>query len=310
MESGTSRLLDMVYDAIPMMYKQFKGRLSILCFCTPSEVEKYFDNKDHQAEDDYLQTMHCAKWKTHQLYAYSKDVLERMCVDNKLDERDTKSQLVEKLAKKLALDNPPELEMYCGSMSDIPTTISEIKKLPVFKLKQFLRHHKISWIGCKDQLVLRVLGLRTGTKHLLFQRERDSLLDAINIAKKLIHAQIPIHIMEDDFVTRKREYSTPKGPEIAIENPRKSAGLPNKAELEQKSQNSVSEKINLQSLSELIFFELEQDIRTINSNIFKQQNKNNLEVLTACNTKVVVKCTEEDNLGTWKPGWYSATVKG
>ena len=93
---------------------------------------------------------------------------------------------------------PTDLDMYSGDMSEIPTTISEIKKLPIFKLKQFLHFNNIPWEGTKGQLVLRVLALRTGSKNLPFQRERDGILDTIDLGKKLIYAQIAIHVMDKD----------------------------------------------------------------------------------------------------------------
>jgi hypothetical protein len=299
-----SRLLDMAYVADPYKSELFIKGMSLLCWCPVSDIEEYFKNKAKEAEEDYLEAMHRAKWKTHSLYVNSKETLEKMCLANKLDEHGTKNRLVEKLSNKLSLEKPVELERYFGEMSKIPSTISQIKKLPVFKLKQILHYHNIHWTGSKDLLILRVLALRTGSKHLLFQRERDGLLDTIDIAKKLIYAQIAIHVMEKEFIVTKREFSTPENPMNAMERPRQAAGMPRTF----KEKNPVPEGTTLQSLPK-IFSKLEQSIHATNSALHKNETTDTLETIRNCNTKVVVKWTKEDSLGSWKPGWYIATVQ-
>ena len=54
-----------------------------------------------------------------------------------MDHDDTKSRLVEKLCQKLQLKEPDEVAEFDGDLSVIPTKVTEISKLPVFKLKQF-----------------------------------------------------------------------------------------------------------------------------------------------------------------------------
>ena len=265
-----SRLLDMAYVADPFKSEDFIRGMSLLCWCPVGDVEKYFVNKSKEEEDDYLETMHRAKWATHPLYAKPKESLEKMCISNKLDENGTKSRLVEKLVKKLFLEKPTELDMYSGDISEIPTSISKIKKLPIFKLKQFLHFYNILWTGTKDQLVLRALALRTGSKHLLFQRERDGILDTIDMTKKLIYSQIAIHVMDKDFIVKRREFSTPETREIATERPRKAAGIP--ANL--RENNPVPDGTTLESLPKM-FDELEQSICLVTSLVWKQERQIN-----------------------------------
>ena len=107
----------------------------------------------------------------HELYKNSRDTLEKMCAKNNLESARKKNRLVKKLVNKHGLKKVAELDKYLGNLEDIPSNVSEIKKLPVYKLKQFLRFHNISWSGSKDQLVLCVLTLRKGKIHLLFIAE-------------------------------------------------------------------------------------------------------------------------------------------
>ena len=101
--------------------------------------------------------MHLARWRNHDLFAKSKTALEEICKKNNLGSNDSKSKLVEKLCKKLQLNEADEIEEFDGDLSEIPTQLQEISKLPVFKLKQYLHHYNIPWSGSKDQLALRVL---------------------------------------------------------------------------------------------------------------------------------------------------------
>jgi len=57
---------------------------------------------------------------------------------------------VEKLCKKLDLEEPPETEEYDGDLSAIPTQLEEIAKLPFYTLKQFLHYYNIPWSGGQD----------------------------------------------------------------------------------------------------------------------------------------------------------------
>ena len=91
----------MAYVADPYKSELFIKGMSLLCWCPVSDIEEYFKNKAKEAEEDYLEAMHRAKWKTHSLYVNSKETLEKMCLANKLDEHGTKNRLVEKLSNKL-----------------------------------------------------------------------------------------------------------------------------------------------------------------------------------------------------------------
>lgn len=297
-----SRLLDMAYLSEPFISDSYIKEFSRLCWCPENEIRRYLQNKETEAETDYAETMHRAKWQQHKLYNNSKESLENMCRENNLNSNGTKNRLVENLVDKLGLERPLELQKYLGNLADVPSNIAEIKKLPVYKLKQFLRFHNIQWTGSKDQLALRVLALRTGTTNLLFRRERQGLLDAIQIAKKLIFSQITLNVTAHEFVTRKRAFSTPEDAELGLDRPREAAGNPR----QQKTKNDIG-SVSLDSLPD-IFRELEILIHASESASSKRHDPDNREAIKTYGTRIVVKWTGEDNMNSWQPGWYTAKV--
>ena len=79
-------------------------------------------------------------------------------------------------------------------------------------------------------------------------------------------------------------------------------------ELKEKD-TSAKRQVTLQSLPQTLFSELEQSIKTTSKTLHQNHDANKLKAITAVNTKVAVKWTERDDMGSWKPGWYIATVQ-
>ena len=116
--------------------------------------------------------------------------------------------------------------------------------------------------------------------------------------KKLIYAQIAINVMNEDFIVKRREFSTPETRKITTERPRKAAGMP--ANL--RENNAVPDETTSESLPKMFDHA---------SNFACQETgkTNKLEAIRTVNAKVAVKWTETDNLGAWKPGWYMGKVQ-
>jgi hypothetical protein len=298
-----SKIIDMAYLSEPFMSDNYMKELSRLCWCPDNEIRRYLQNKEVEAETNYAETMNRAKWQKHKLYNNSKETLEKMCTKNNLDSNGTKNKLVEKLVNKLCLEKPLELDKYLGNLADIPSSISEIKKLPVYKLKQFLRFHNIPWTGFKDQLALRVLAVRTGTTHLLFARERQGLLDTIEIATKLIYSQITINLTGEEFIIRKRSFQTSEGAELSLHRPREAAGNPH----QQREKDDIVGITSIDSLPN-IFRELKTLINASAYAVLDRHDPDNREAIRTSGTRILVKWTGEDNMNSWQPGWYIAKV--
>ena len=62
--------------------------------------------------------------------------------------------------------------------------------------------------------------------HILFQRERDGLLEMINVVEHVISAQKELKILSNEFVTRQRAFFTPEGSTLSSSMPREAARQP------------------------------------------------------------------------------------
>ena len=203
------------------------------------------------------------------------------------------------------MNEPDEIEEFDGDLSVIPTQLKEICKLPAFKLKQYLHYYNISWTGSKEQLALRVLALRMGRTHVLFQRERDGLLEVIDIAEQALTAQKDVKILGSEFLTRQRAFSTPEGSGVSSQRPRETAGQP----LNKKSEKlPVPDGTTLSKL-ENIFDNIKREIRLFNKDSAQKYDPYNLSAIRSDKGRVMVKWTEKDDNKGWKPGWYTAIIK-
>ena len=194
-------------------------------------------------------------------------------------------------------------DIFYGDLSQIPTTIKELSKLPVHKLKGFLKFYDISWSGSKDQILLRVLALRTGTTDILFRRERDGLVEVMRVAEDLIHAQKELNVISNEFVVRQRAFPTPVVASLSADRPREAAGAP---AMNQNQRVLVPPNTILDNL-EKIFHGLKEEIQLLMTQ--KKHDPYNLEAIRKYNAKVMVRWTEEDKSRGWTPGWYNATCK-
>ena len=87
----------------------------------------------------------------------------------------------------------------------MPTSVASLSKLTVAKLRAILRYHNCSIVGCKDQLVLRVLLLRQGRTATMLVKEEQELKELIKIIQ-LIFAQRFLKL--STRIYRKRTYHT------------------------------------------------------------------------------------------------------
>ena len=82
-----------------------------------------------------------------------------------------------------------------------------MKKLPVHESKNILKFDTIPWAGNKNEIVLRVLALRTGHSSTL-QKGKASSDRADYIAKHLINAQYKLNIISNKFEVCRWAFST------------------------------------------------------------------------------------------------------
>ena len=132
--------------------------------------------------------------------------MEKICKDNKINVKGqtyTKLDLVKVILQHNGKEPPAIPVLYNGNLSQVPTTISAISKLPVRKLRAILHHHGHLTCGQKEELVVRVCLLRHDNTRQMFKKDRDALLDLIKMCEDLIITQL-----QRDRITHHRRQRT------------------------------------------------------------------------------------------------------
>ena len=230
-----TRILDIIFLCISCLPSRILTTVGLLTWCPEQIVEKYLRKKADEMEASYNDCLERERRRQHPLFAEKRESLEAKCKQHGLDYIGSKHELVKRLACKQSSSPPPQLDQYSGDISSIPLTAKEILKQPISTLKQVLHFHNIPTIGTKDQLVLRVLAIRTGTKHLLFARELTALEDLIGVAER-VREQIKAFVIEDKVIYREREYQRGTNATISTDRPRESAWRSNE---ERKGNNDL-----------------------------------------------------------------------
>ena len=218
-----SRILKLVFLSLPNLPTYAMQSISILCWCPVEDVEKFLKKKADAMERDFLESVEQQLWRQHTLYKKKRETLEARCQEKGIQSSGAKHLLVKRLASVDLSSSSPVVEKYSGDIPTIPTTAKEIQKLPVGRLKEILHFHNIPTEGTKDQLVLRVLAVRTGTTHLLFERELEALEDLIKVSKIIVGEEIKAHGVVDRVVYRQRSFQRETTPSLSKTRPRERA---------------------------------------------------------------------------------------
>ncbi|KAJ7391446.1 hypothetical protein OS493_018493 [Desmophyllum pertusum] len=291
MALGT-KILDLVFLCLRNLPPYAMRSIGVLCWCPIKEVEKSLKKKAEDMERDFNNSIEQQRWRQHPLYKEKREALE---------ERKSNTTV-----PNTYLSSPPLLEEYSGDITTIPCTAKEITKLPLCSLKQVLHFHSIPTQGNKDQLVLRVLALRTGTTHLLFGRELEALEEIIKASKLAIGEQIKQNAIVGKVVYRKRTFQRDTMPSLKEMRPREGASVANQ---DRKGDSTpVPVEISLRNLT-TIFDEIESMIKKTREVNKETSDPDNIEALTTPGTRVSVLWTKEDAMLGWKPGWYTAVVR-
>ena len=96
--------------------------------------------------------------------------------------------------------------------------------------------------------------------HVLFQRERDGLLEMINVTEHVISAQKELKILSNEFVTRQIAFFTPEGSTLSSSMPREAARQPSNKKNEKVL---VPDGTTLLQLEDL-FQNIKREIRLLN----------------------------------------------
>jgi hypothetical protein len=129
--------------------------ISILAWLPVQDVTKYFQLKRDKMEKDFKKDLARETWRNHTLYKKSTGELQQQCRKDSLSPSGQKYELVQRLALARGEQDRSKFQpSYCGKLSSLPKSLSELKKMPIPTIKYILKSNAISYAGNKDELVL------------------------------------------------------------------------------------------------------------------------------------------------------------
>ena len=170
-------VLDLAYKLIKHDISSVTPSIALLSWSTEEEVERYYSEYSEKLNKSYENDKLREYWRQHELYkTKDKASLKHQC---KQPTEGKKHQLVKRLVKLQNLPSPPTLELYNGDLDLLPTSITELAKLSVYKLKEILCYHNVMDCGM----------VKSGKTYLAFTREYHVLRNLITAAKTLTQHQ-------------------------------------------------------------------------------------------------------------------------
>ena len=150
------------------------------------QAEEFFTSASKEeealAEEDTVKEF----WSKHPLYLKNtRDELVQICSSKKLLGTGKKHELVERIAKATEGESAFNgfSKLYNGNLSEIPSSVTQLNKLPVRLLRAVLRFHGQCPVGSKDELIFRVGLLKGGQIESAFSKERMELIRRITILR-------------------------------------------------------------------------------------------------------------------------------
>jgi hypothetical protein len=295
-----TRVLDLVYKAFQGELPQsLLTQISILSFCAESEVESYFKKKQAKNAELLSNDSERETYKCHPMYKNNTVTqLRDMC--RKAGHCDIGAKHV--LVRRLTTGEQVLVgQQFDGNLSTIPHTAAGLQKLSLAKLRQIVSHYGIICTTLKDELIVNTLLVLNGRREMIFQREREALLDLINVVRRCICALRDLYTVLPSPVYRQRTNLNHIQPRLVDEQPRLSAGSVAKRT---KSIIVPPMHVNMNNLHSL-FEELQDCIRQ------RQDIKGtNADAFFVRGTRVLIKWNADDVKGTgWEPGWYSGEIE-
>jgi hypothetical protein len=195
-------------------------------WCTEAEVKKYFSNFSEKLDKSYKNDKEREYWRHQDLYkTKDKALLIRQCKEYKISSEGKKHQIVQRLVETLKLPLPPPLEIYDGDIDSLPSSITELSQMPIFKLREILCYHNVLDCGTKDELAIRVGMIISETASLAFKREFFTIKNLITATRSLIQRQKRMYILDPKMISKQRMFTTSSSPTISTSRPRDSASV-------------------------------------------------------------------------------------
>ncbi len=137
-------LLELMFAINPHPLEDMYHHFAITAWLPEETVRKYFAEKQESMREERQQDVLREKWRHHPLYTKKLENLRSLCKEEGLPTKGLKHHLVELLAKKYNEEAPDEYDShYDGDLGSIPTTVSELLKYSVARLRHILNYHGI-----------------------------------------------------------------------------------------------------------------------------------------------------------------------
>ena len=228
-----------------------------------------------------------------------------MCKKNGISAEGRKHKCLKRLTEKLSRELPHALDNYDGILSSVPTLVTDIAKLSVYRLREILRFHNILDCGNKDELVLKVGMLTSGRSYLTSYKELEAIKDVINATKTLVQKQKEIYLEDPTIIHKRRKFATAQGSSVCTFRPRDNASV---AGTKIRTILEVPENITFENIED-VFQPLESELglyqakSKADENHFMHADNIELESIRNIGVRVLVMWGKKDIAASgWKAG--------
>ena len=202
------RLLDLLFMLNHTPLNDVYASLAVLVWLPQKTVEEYFQHKREQLCYDLEQDKLREKWRKHPLYAKKVEELCALCKGKGLPTKGQKHHLVKQLAELLDDTQEENQPDYDRDLNSVPTSMSELRKLSVARIRYILNYHGIIVCGIKEELVLRLFLVCHGKYYLCFEQEQNEILKTIRLAEEIVLDEKRQFVLNRDDIYRKRTHTT------------------------------------------------------------------------------------------------------
>ena len=222
-----SKMLEVIYKVFTHGTDKILQSVSFLTWCTEKDVERFLGNYREKLDRSFANDKEREYWSQHDLYKNNnKEHLVELCRKEKLSTEGKKHDFVECLVNKRNSTKLPPLQVYNGILLNIPDSLTDIAKLPIYRLREILRYHNVLDCGTKDELVVRVGMVKGSRKYLAFHQESEAIWNIITATRNIIIAQESLYLEDPTVIHKRRNFTSKCGPSIQKERPRDSASIP------------------------------------------------------------------------------------
>ena len=301
-----SRILELTFKNFRNGLENVLPSICFLSWCTVDDVTKFNKHFGDKLDETFRIDKEREFWSQDEWYQhYDKSQLQNLCKKDGISAEGRKHECLKRLTEKLSRELPHALDNYDGILSSVPTLVTEIAKLSVYRLREILRFHNILDCGNKDELVLKVGMLTSGRSYLTSYKELEAIKDVINATKTLVQKQKEIYLEDPTIIHKRRKFATAEGSSVCTFRPRDNASV---AGTKIRTILEVPENITFENIED-VFQPLESELglyqakSKADENHFMHADNIELESIRNIGVRVLVMWGKKDIAASgWKAG--------